>query len=81
LLLKLLIWRGELTLAKYIGDAPGISTTGPAAAKDGTDVSDDEDVESSIQRELESMKPSASSSLFKLVRLDIQCGRSINGFG
>jgi tRNA acetyltransferase TAN1 len=50
-------------------------------AKDGIDVSDAEDVESSIQRELESMKSSTSSSLFKLVRLEIQCGRLINGLG
>ena len=64
----------ELTLQKYIGDAAGISTNGPAAVKEGTDISDTEDVESSIQKELEAMKPSASSSSFTFVRLDIQCG-------
>jgi hypothetical protein len=42
--------------------------------KEGIDISDTEDVESSIQKELESMKPSASSSTFTFVKLDIQCG-------
>ena len=64
----------ELTLPKYIGDAAGISTNGPAAVKEGTDISDTEDVESSIQKELESMKPSASSSALTFIKLDIQCG-------
>lgn len=64
----------ELTLPKYTGDAAGISTNGLAAVKEGTDISDTEDVESSIQKELESMKPSASSSTFTFVKLDIQCG-------
>jgi hypothetical protein len=47
---------------------------GPAAVKEGTDISDTEDVESSIQRELESMKPSTSSLAFTFVKLDIPCG-------
>ena len=64
----------ELTFPKYIGDAAGISTNAPVAVKEGTDISDTEDVESSIQKELESMKPSASSSAFTFVKLDIQCG-------
>ena len=63
-----------LTLSKYIGDAADISTNGPAAGKGGADISDTEDVESSIQKELESMKPSASSSALTFVKLDIQCG-------
>lgn len=78
---ELLLWRTGLTLHKYAGDAGGISNTGPAATEDGTDMSDAEDVESSIQKELESLKPSASSlSLWKLVKLDIQCGRLSTGF-
>jgi hypothetical protein len=80
LLLKLLIRRADLTLPKYTGDADGILTNGQAATNEDTDVSDAEDVESSIQKELESMKSSASYSLLKLVKLDIQCGRLSHGF-
>ena len=64
----------KLTLPKYTGDAAGILTNGPPPVKEGTDISDSEDVESSIQKELESMKPSASSSTLTFVKLDIQCG-------
>ena len=53
-----------------------LSTKDQIEAKNEVDSSDCEDVESSIAKELQSMKPSTTPSNLSFVKLDIPCGQS-----
>ena len=60
---------------QYIELDNDISKNGRDKANNGAGASDGEDVESSVAKELESMKPSTSLNTLTYVKLDIPCGR------